>query len=331
MTSDPALALLRPFRPRCASLLFLHRFASPDRGVEGHDPDVLRAHLEYLRRHRYQLIALGDLLTRVEKGAPFTENVVIFTVDDGYADFSEVAAPIFAQYDCPVTVFLITDFIAGKLWNWWDRVAWILEHTDRKQLAIEIGGIRTLFDWISADQRAIVTEKIVEALKRVPDSEKEAAIRRIAELLEVSLPDGIPPRDRAMTWEDVRRCGRDGIAFGPHTVSHPILSRVDSERSNREIEESWRAVAAQTEAAVPIFCYPNGTPADFSNREKESVARAGLEGALSTVEASIASPPLRRETFDRFAIPRYAYQETGPAFIQIVSGLDALKGGQVGG
>src|SRR5689334_21224101 len=103
----------------------LHRFAMPDLGVSGHEPEVLRGHLEYLRARDYDLLDLGELLERIENNAPFTRRSVVFTVDDGYADFAEVGAPVFAAYDCPVTVFLITDFVSGKLWNWFDRVLWM--------------------------------------------------------------------------------------------------------------------------------------------------------------------------------------------------------------
>ncbi len=326
ITSDSALALLAPFRPRCATVLFLHRFAMPDFGVTGHDPVVLRRHLEYLRRRRYRLMGLPEMLTHVEQETPFRERAVLFTVDDGYADFAAVAAPVFAAYDCPVTVFLITDFTSGKLWNWFDRVPWVINQSDRDGLTIEISGVRVALKWRNALERAAAGEEIVERLKRVPDEEKEKIIGLLPDALEVAIPLAVPERDRAMTWEQVRSCAPHGVTFGPHTVTHPILSQVDALRSEHEISESWRRVAAQTDAAVPVFCYPNGTPADFSLREKESVARAGMRAAVSTVEASVVSDPSSRGVSDRFAIPRFAYPEAKPSFVQIASGLEALRG-----
>src|SRR2546423_14449289 len=95
----------------------LHRFAMPDLGVEGHDPRALQSYLEYLRARRYAIVDLLDLLNRVEKGIPLERNTIVFTVDDGYADFAEVAAPVFAKYDCPVTVFLVSGFVAERSWE----------------------------------------------------------------------------------------------------------------------------------------------------------------------------------------------------------------------
>ena len=294
--------------------------------MTGHDPAILRQRLEYLRRNRYRLMGLPELLAHVEEGIPFTETAVVFTVDDGYADFPVVAAPVFAEYDCPVTVFLITDFVSGKLWNWFDRVPWMIDQSGRSELSLDMSGERIVLKWRDAIERSAASEEIVERLKRVADGEKEELIQALADSLDVELPAGVPERDRAMTWEQVRACARDGVTFGPHTLTHPILSQVDARRSEHEIAESWRRVGVETDAAVPVFCYPNGTAADFSTREKESVARAGMRAALSTVEASVGLGPSRQESTDRFAIPRFSYPETKPRFVQIASGLEAMRG-----
>jgi peptidoglycan/xylan/chitin deacetylase (PgdA/CDA1 family) len=326
VTSAPAMSLLAPFLPRNAAVLFLHRFSSPDLGVIGHDPATLRRDLEYLRRRKYDIIGVSDLVAHIDKGIPLKRPSVVFTVDDGYVDFADVAAPIFAAYDCPVTVFLITDIVSGRLWNWFDRVPWIFENTELDGLRLQIPGQPFSRHWTNAAEAALVAEEMIELLKRVADAEKEALIRAISDQLEVALPGGVPPRDRAMSWDQVRECARRGVTFGPHTVTHPILSQVDSTRSNREIADSWETLRAQTESAVPVFCYPNGTPLDFSAREKGSVARAGMTAALSTVQLSVSSRSIVEGSVDRYAIPRYPYPESLSAFIQIVSGIEALKG-----
>jgi peptidoglycan/xylan/chitin deacetylase (PgdA/CDA1 family) len=326
MTSDIGLAALSPFRPRCASILFLHRFAVPDLGVEGHDPAVLRAHLEYLRARRYNLLSVADLVKNIEEATPLEKSSIVFTVDDGYADFATVGAPVFADYDCPVTVFLITDFVSGTLWNWFDRVEWAIRESSRSEVSLEIAGERVDYRWRNALEREAISNAVVESLKRVDDRVKEDLIGELARSLEVTLPETVPPRDRAMTWDDVRACALKGTTFGPHTVTHPILSRVDAARSEREIAESWRKVAAETDGAVPVFCYPNGTPADFSTREERSVQRAGMKAALSTVDASLVSTSAGLKARDRFAIPRFSYAEAKPSFVQIASGIEAMRG-----
>src|SRR5947199_34779 len=110
---------LRTLGRRLLSIFTLHRFTDPDLGVVGHDPALLRYHLAYLRRHHYRLFSLTDVVRQIENGgtggwggrAP----AVAFSVDDGYAGYARIAAPIFAEYDCPVTLFVTTGFLDGQL------------------------------------------------------------------------------------------------------------------------------------------------------------------------------------------------------------------------
>jgi len=325
MTSKVGLAMLATLRLRCASILFLHRFAVPHLGVKGHDPRILAGHLEYLRAHRYHLMSVSDLLDHVEHDIPLERPALVFTVDDGYADFATEAAPVFAAYDCPVTVFLISDFVAGKLWNWFDKVEWAFRESDRRGLDFEIGRLRFVLHWNDASQRETATERIIEALKRVPDTLKEERILELAQALEVDLPSGVPSRDRAMTWEDVRACARRGVTFGPHTVTHPILSQVDDKRAEAEISGSWEAILAETTASVPVFCYPNGTPGDFSAREKSIIQGLGMKAALSTIAGSVRSTRGGLKMPDPYSAPRFSYPEDKRSFMQIASGLQALR------
>jgi hypothetical protein len=51
-----------------------------------------------------------------------------------------------------------------------------------------------------------------------------------------------------------------------------------------------------------------------------------MTAALSTVQLSVSSRSIVEGSVDRYAIPRYPYPESLSAFIQIVSGIEALKG-----
>ena len=325
ITSDAGLRLLAPLRPRCANVLMLHRFAVPDLGIQGHDPVLLARHLEYVRQRRYRVLSVMELLHQLDEGIPLAGNTLVFTVDDGYADFAEVAAPVFAAYDCPVTVFLVTDFVSGRLWNWFDRIQWAFVHSKRREIAVEIFVEKVSLRWDSPAESTQKSDEIVERLKRVPEAMKEELIDDISKALEVEIPDAAPGKYRAMNWDQVRACSRRGVTFGPHTVSHPILSQVDGARAEREISESWRAVAAATDAAVPVFCYPNGTLADFSTREKDMVSSSGMTAAFSTIDGCLGWSRSGVASEDRLALPRFGYSDDTSRFVQIASGLAAMR------
>jgi peptidoglycan/xylan/chitin deacetylase (PgdA/CDA1 family) len=324
-TSDPALRLLAPLLPRCATVLMLHRFAMPDLGIQGHDPAILCQHLEYLRRRGYALLSMAELLDLVDGDIPLQNKSVVFTIDDGYADFAEVAAPIFVRYDCPVTVFLVTDFVAGRLWNWFDRVSWAFAHSNRWDVTIETAGERLRLRCKTPAERQQSRDEVVRRLKRVVDAEKEVLIGSLSRGLEVEIPERAPNEYKAMDWNEVRACSHRGVTFGPHTVTHPILSQVDDARAEREISESWRAVREGTDAAVPVFCYPNGGPGDFSGRDEQYVARAGMKAALSTLPGCVGGNRATTARNDRFSLPRFPYFDDKPRFVQNASGIEAMK------
>jgi peptidoglycan/xylan/chitin deacetylase (PgdA/CDA1 family) len=303
----------------------MHRFAMPDLGVRGHDPIVLSQHLEYLRRRGYALLSLSDLLDHLDRDIPLQKNAIVFTVDDGYTDFAEVAAPVFERYDCPVTVFLVTDFVAGRQWNWFDRISWAFAHSLRQQVTIEVSGERLRFHWATPAERELAGNDVIARFKGVTDQAKERMIRTIAEALEVEIPARPPDGYRAMGWDEIRACARKGVTFGPHSVTHPILSQVDDARAEREIAESWRVVRDSTDAAVPVFCYPNGTSMDFSGREKDYVARAGMRAAVSAIAGCVESRRFTMGSGDRFSLPRFPYFEHKSRFVQVASGIESMK------
>src|SRR5690242_7603958 len=83
--------LVAPFSHRLlrgtAAIFTLHRFADRVRGNDGVDPARVRADLAYLRRERYELVSLTELISRLRNGDSRLGKTVAFTVDDGYADF----------------------------------------------------------------------------------------------------------------------------------------------------------------------------------------------------------------------------------------------------
>src|SRR5437879_6917080 len=137
MSADIFAPALRTLGRGLVSIFTFHRFADPDLGVVGHDPAALRDHLAYLRRHRYRLLSLTDVIRDLEEGGGGPPTVA-FTVDDGYGDFARIAAPVFAEFDCPVTLFVTTGFVDGLLWLWWDRVTYLFEHTPSSTLMLNL-------------------------------------------------------------------------------------------------------------------------------------------------------------------------------------------------
>lgn len=311
-----------------AVIFMLHRFANSECGVSGHSPERLRRSLEYLRRRRFELVSLESLLRGLAAPSGSGGGAVAFTIDDGYLDQATVGAPIFAEFDCPVTTFVTTGFLDGKMWFWWDRIRYVFEKTQRRSLRVPVGGQTCEYAWTHDGERNAAVDSLVNRCKTIPDTEKLRVMDDLAAQADLTMPSAPPPEYRPMTWDDVRRCERRGMSFGPHTVTHPILARTHDRQAETEITESWRRLREEAASPVPVFCYPNGKPGDYGLREYQILAKAGLIGAVVGRPGYVESREhLTTGTTDtRFQIPRFSWPEDVPTVAQYVSGLERLKG-----
>jgi peptidoglycan/xylan/chitin deacetylase (PgdA/CDA1 family) len=320
---------MRPFLLGSRATIFmLHRFSHLDGNSGGITPDALRGSLIFLRRNNFALIPLSEMLAKLRSGTPLPRFSISFTVDDGYADFVDTALPVFKEFDCPATVFLTTGFLDNTTWLWWDKLQYAFLRTSRRSCMYETDGLKVELTFGSRDERVLLADRFAERLKGIPDETKHMIISEIATVLGVKIPTRCPPEYRPMTWDDVRACERHGINFGPHTVTHPILSQVTDRVARSEIAESWKRIQQETAAAVPVLCYPNGNAASFGPREIRIAQEVGLKAAVTSRQDHVFPEEISGGAPQAFyQIPRFPYSEFIESLAQVVSGVERLKAG----
>ena len=308
-----------------AAIFMLHRLRDAERGVEGHDPEVVEGGLACLRRRRYDLVGLEELFRRLAGDGPPLRRTVAFTLDDGYLEQATIAGPLFARYDCPVATFVTTGFLDGTTWFWWDQIEHVFQKTPRRAFSARLHGAEVRYAWEDETGRRRAQIDFTERCLPVPDGVKNAGIAALARAAEVEIPAHPPSRYLPMSWDLVRACERRGMRFGPHTLTHPVLSRTDDEQSRREIAGSWSRLREEARHPLPIFCYPNGCRDDFGPREIAVLEELGFLGAVVGENAYADARALRRHPRERFMVPRFGYREDLPRAIQIISGIERLK------
>jgi peptidoglycan/xylan/chitin deacetylase (PgdA/CDA1 family) len=319
LTSGP-IAALASREPGVASVFMFHRFG---REVRGHDPQGVRRFLEWLRRHRYEVLDLESLFQRLAGDGPPLRRAVALTIDDGYSCQAEIGASLFAEYDVPVTTFLATGFLDEQIWLWWDQVEYVLLETKRQRLDGLAGTPQEGVDLSSPAGRQAAIRGFVGYCKTLPDAGRLAAIAALARGGEVELPIRPPARYRPMTWEQARRLENRGMRFGPHTVTHPILARTDDGQAEREIRGSWQRLGQEVTRPVPVFCYPNGLRGDFGEREFGVLGQLGLRGAV-TAEPGYASLRAMCAPAGRFRVPRFSFSESADLNVRYASRVELL-------
>jgi hypothetical protein len=109
-------------------ILFYHRFTD-SKGCDY--SGVLENQCAYISE-QFTPVSMSQIADHLGHGASLPPRAVATTIDDGYRDFLTVAFPLFHAHKIPVTVYLITDFLDGRLWPWWNKVDYAVQHTSRR-------------------------------------------------------------------------------------------------------------------------------------------------------------------------------------------------------
>src|SRR5271166_314459 len=215
-------------------ILMYHRFPQPG---------SLEVHCHLIKRH-YTPVSMEAVARWLAGDAPLPPNPVAVTVDDGYRCFRDVAYPIFAKYQIPVTVYLATDFVDGISWYWDDQVRYSFLHTSKAQAEFgRAGSEARRFSLDSRESRVQAAFGVNEAAKLFSEDERKVAVEALLKSLGAPLPVEPPDGYEPLSWDSVRWLARRGVEFGAHTKSHAILSRLASQSAVfEEVEGSRRRV-----------------------------------------------------------------------------------------
>jgi peptidoglycan/xylan/chitin deacetylase (PgdA/CDA1 family) len=304
------------------TIFMLHRFRLPGLSHVGHEPVMVEALLAHFRRHRYQLISLEDAVERLRDPVAPLSRAVVFTVDDGYADFAEAGAEAFLAYDCPVTVFVTTGLIDGVSWQWWDQIEHACTATTKRAISVRLDGATHEFVLESDRARRAAIEALNLHAWHTTDAMRPALIHEVARSAEVLLPTTPPSQYAGMSWSTIAGLERRGIRFGPHTLTHPVLPSADARSSAREIEDSWFILRQRLANPAPIFAYPHG---QFGPREVTTLKRLGLIAAVTTRIDQACRTDVRSSPNGIFALPRIGLPFDVTTARLVASGFERLK------
>jgi peptidoglycan/xylan/chitin deacetylase (PgdA/CDA1 family) len=159
-------------------------------------------------------------------------------------------------------------------------------------------------------------------MKDMEEPVLSAALASLATATQTNIPEKTPDGHNPFTWDMARAMEKKGIQFGPHTVNHRILSRLDRADMEFEVTRSWQRLQDELAYPCPVFCYPNGKSQDFGSREIEFVKKTGFKGALSSIPTQANR---KASGDDLYRIPRLALPASFDDFIQYCSWIQHAK------
>lgn len=275
---------------RSCIILAYHRFVDDHSTYLSKGP-VMHHHIRefekeivYLRKH-YDIISIEEAVDRIRKGEKFRRTAVVITFDDGYLDNFTLAYPILRKYGVPATIYLTTGLIGTSGRTWPDLIEHALIETDLKRFAHPdlFGGKPVSIDTKTAKEYVCLA--IGQSLKPMPYA------RRMQILAEVLDSLGMNGKKREMermmlNWDEVKEMAANGITFGSHSHTHPILSKMPIDQAKEEIYLSKRTIEENLGREVKHFAIPNGGKEDFSDDLRDYCRAIGFESVVTLIHGA---------------------------------------------
>ena len=255
--------------------------------------------IDYVCEH-YEPVSIRDLAGWYLSGRRPPRRAIAITFDDGFANNYSVAFPILRERGVPFTVFVTTGMVGtsgAQLWT--ERVKRAIYLCQAQSASLVLDGRPVTLDLSSPSKRTAAARAAVQQLKRCALPERDAAVSIIEDVCGRPLPAHRDhERYEFLTWEQIRALAGAGVEIGSHTVNHPILSTLDDETLETELQASKASLERELGRECRLLAYPNGSAADYGAREKRALNRLGYECAFSL------RGTLNGERPDRFEIDR---------------------------
>ncbi len=280
------------------SILIFHRVHSAPDPLFPDEPDVARFEkIALWLKTWFNVLPLDEAIVRLQQGN-LPARAAAITFDDGYADNLLCAHPILRKYGLPATFFIATGFLdGGRMWN--DTIIESIRRAALPEVDGAFLGLGALPLKTIEDKRSALAQ-IIPAVKHLPAEQRSEMVARIAECCKAILPN-----DLMLSTPQLQQLRAEGAGIGAHTVSHPILARLDDAMAKREIADSRDRLEGILGERIGLFAYPNGKLGnDYSPIHANIVKSLGFTAAVSTNWGACT------KASDIFQLPRFTPWDT---------------------
>ncbi len=289
----------------------------PNRALEL-TPQSLEMAIELVRDAGFECVSIEDVGRRLK--TPNAGRFACFTLDDGYRNNREIAAPIFRRHGVPFAVFVTSGFMTRHAVVWWSVLEAIIGA--RPSVWITTKGELRAVPCLTLRQKQRLAARLMPVLRTMNAHDAEAWIREFAEANEF---DPLEPTRRDML--DVKElrdlAGDPLVTIGAHTRSHANLKTLSDDDCFAEICGGADDLEAILGKRPTVFSYPYGSDRAAGTREFAMAQRAGFDLAFTTTPGLVEAD----RSAERFSLPRISLNGNFQArrhFEVLVSGVPAI-------
>jgi peptidoglycan/xylan/chitin deacetylase (PgdA/CDA1 family) len=280
--------------PRAAIVCY-HRIGTDGVPVyNGLPAKIFESQIAFLRTH-YRVVSLEKLVCELKEGGSTKPSVAI-TFDDGYVGTYLEAFPILKRYQVPATVYLTVGSIETGEIAWYDKIFLAFQVAEGDQLTVDFEGESLTFSLGSRQGRLQSATSLIRRLRNLPNRRRVDFCRGFDQ--EHPLPSQAT-RERMLNWRQAIEMLRDGVSFGGHTMTHPVVSTLTPDETLGELAESKTLAEERLGEPVLDFAFPFGDLGSCGQHAVDLLPRLGYRSAVSMAEGintREANPFLLRRT-----------------------------------
>jgi len=219
----------------------------------------------------YKFVPLDEIVsTKLHQYRyPWQHKFIHITFDDGFEDIYQYAFPILKKYNIPFTIYLSTDIIDNKALVWWLSLEKIILTNDEIYLADD-----TMYYCKTKTTKKETFTVLLQAIFNSAET-PSVVFQRLFSSYQTYFETGY---NQTLTDIEIKEMIDSGLCtIGAHAVSHPILTKLDTEQCNYEIYHSKKILKERFGVPVEHFSYPYSF---WNEQVKECVNQAGYRTAV---------------------------------------------------
>lgn len=235
--------------------------------------ETFREHCRILQEN-FDVVSLEEAAEFLESGEFSYLPKAVITFDDGYLDNYEEAFPVLKEFNLPATIFLPTTMIGKDEPLSHDKAFWLAKNALEQNVKLENVFLKAGL----TKEKAHVSDALdlCDKIVYLPVKQRDIIISELEKALSIN---EYPKEYRLLDWEMVREMDRNGISFGNHTATHPVLPLEDEKLFVSEIFESKEILEKELGKTVASFAYPNGK---YNEDVRKQIIKAGYKFAVTT-------------------------------------------------
>jgi peptidoglycan/xylan/chitin deacetylase (PgdA/CDA1 family) len=241
-------------------------------------PEFFNDVLVELEREGFDVVpidAVADRLRSRRSSRPFA----VLTFDDGYRDNAEYAWPILKRHGMPWTIFITTEFADGRGPLWWLELEEAIARLDK--VVVSRRGAAFSLPSRTCDEKQAAFDAVYRRLRAGPLERLRTVTADLA--AQAGIEAGSLAAKFCLSWDELQGLAREpDVTIGAHTLSHPILAKLDAVAATREIGESKSLLERRLGRPIRHFAYPFGDRESASRREFRLVREAGFATAVTS-------------------------------------------------